>query len=773
MKLSQFKCFLSEIRIDTSITELISEIIIYRKFDDKWYYENDEEVICKILITKLDKCLNITSPYKEKNSIEVMIYVGMLEAVVAAKFSTPPKKNKQLKLQENIAKCLEHSNNAYKATHDSLTGLLNKQAFNDKLELLASRLILEENGVGEILEITAQAPSLHVIAFDIDHFKQVNDNNGHLYGDIVLHLFAKRIEVTLKKETSQLSDVEVILARPGGEEFNIAIFGAVSEKTVIHVANQIRLAIAESPLPSDEEWKCCEKTSMTHSINLPHVSERKISTSIGISTLNESIKDIKQIAQSVKRILNQSDLALYKAKSSGRNNIKTYSQILYNCGRTLEHHKDTNILTIDIGKHIGVAIGQQFEVYHPDFTGDVPYIFSDGRTRKKLGIYPKFPVGIIEVFDVQNDISFCQIIKNDLTSSIPNGAILEAMPIGSISHLISQRTGDKTLREKDISEDRLQREILTAIDGGAEPVVVVFNIYDIENILKERGNGFVRDCLVNLFITVKELFPRTTEIANVALKNIVAVCYNIDKEEIEKVINTVIELADSKCSNIVKFTAGVFHHGFATVEIVGDKSNLDKRAALDFARFAASDKVVTDKNRIEFFTPKTSLTIMREWININNYQKGLADYNEFKSLGIKYSMIENRMSSLAFSNNLYKEALEFNSNSIELEQAAMFFANGGLIEYCLNNSESSYKYFTKAYELDNNFEMPDNYRFYYALASYDNFKSGMPVPLTDIKTAVERAKASQNHLDPLRIGTKVLDDIIDYINTSTSNSAPC
>ena len=167
-----------------------------------------------------------------------------------------------------------------------------------------------------------------------------------------------------------------------------------------------------------------------------HISDRRITASIGIATTGplSIAEDKKQAAQ---ELLNKADIALYRAKSGGRNTIRNFSEILAKYGRVLAHHPDTNIVTIDIGRQVNVNLGQEFLVYHPDFAGETPYIYQDGRTKKRLGIYPKYSYGHIVAFDVQQEISFCTIVNQNNTNPFPTGAIIEAIPLGSISHLLT------------------------------------------------------------------------------------------------------------------------------------------------------------------------------------------------------------------------------------------------------------------------------------------------------------------------------------------------
>jgi diguanylate cyclase (GGDEF)-like protein len=122
--------------------------------------------------------------------------------------------------------------------------------------------------------------------FDIDNFKQLNDNYGHQAGDEVLHELA-----AILKSVSRETDTVV---RYGGEEFIIILPNTPEEETV-HLANRIRNAVQENVFP------------------LNGGSEKvKITISGGIASYPKNARDAKNL-------LNAADTALYAAKAAGKN----------------------------------------------------------------------------------------------------------------------------------------------------------------------------------------------------------------------------------------------------------------------------------------------------------------------------------------------------------------------------------------------------------------------------------------------------------------------
>lgn len=160
------------------------------------------------------------------------------------------------------------------SNHDPLTGLLNRRAF-------------EEQTQREWARRTRQPQSLSALAFDLDHFKSVNDTYGHAVGDIVL-AHAARVLRDMARETD-------IVARLGGEEF-VTVMPGASEEQALAVAERIRSFLANEPI-------------MT-----PGGQSLRITTSVGLASANSGDVDIHTVLQ-------RADKALYEAKKTGRNRI--------------------------------------------------------------------------------------------------------------------------------------------------------------------------------------------------------------------------------------------------------------------------------------------------------------------------------------------------------------------------------------------------------------------------------------------------------------------
>jgi diguanylate cyclase (GGDEF)-like protein len=167
--------------------------------------------------------------------------------------------------------------NQYRANHDELTQLPNRSLFSDRLR--------------QALTISKRTDSkLAILFIDLDNLKKINDYYGHKVGDAVLKQVALRIQSSIRESDT--------LARLGGDEFIILLAGFDSTTEVTHVAEMVRKALLD-PLELNGQ-------------------SIQTSASIGIAIYPDH-------GDNEIDLMNYADLAMYAAKSNGRNQIKLFS----------------------------------------------------------------------------------------------------------------------------------------------------------------------------------------------------------------------------------------------------------------------------------------------------------------------------------------------------------------------------------------------------------------------------------------------------------------
>jgi diguanylate cyclase (GGDEF)-like protein len=156
------------------------------------------------------------------------------------------------------------------AARDALSNLFVRRYFDGRLD-------------AEISRSSRQGHELAVAAFDLDHFKAINDSCGHPAGDEVIRTFGRVLQRSLREQD--------LSARRGGEEF-AAFFPETGAAAALGVCERIRKRVAESPVP----W---ESTAIP------------ITVSIGVAAFRRG--------DTAGTLLARADAALYAAKEAGRN----------------------------------------------------------------------------------------------------------------------------------------------------------------------------------------------------------------------------------------------------------------------------------------------------------------------------------------------------------------------------------------------------------------------------------------------------------------------
>ncbi|PCI22719.1 MAG: diguanylate cyclase [Piscirickettsiaceae bacterium] len=162
------------------------------------------------------------------------------------------------------------------AEEDALTGLKNRGAF--------------DSFIYQVVHESNRSTTPHLIMLDIDHFKRINDNFGHLVGDRVIRYISALMR--------QIIGEEHHIARYGGEEFAIVINNKSLDET-LQLTEKIRIAMSNSKLQRKDSGETIGQ----------------VTVSAGISTL--------QNGDTIDSFIDRADKALYNAKETGRNKVIT------------------------------------------------------------------------------------------------------------------------------------------------------------------------------------------------------------------------------------------------------------------------------------------------------------------------------------------------------------------------------------------------------------------------------------------------------------------
>lgn len=184
---------------------------------------------------------------------------------------------------------------------DRLTGLLNRHTFDDQLDkalgLIRRAYQGSENGPQK-RKVGQANGSFFLGEIDIDHFKNVNDQFGHLYGDEVLIILARILQSTFRRTD--------LIYRFGGEEFVVIVY--VDERD-----------------DADMTFERLRRSIENHAF--PQIS--KVTVSIGVTEIKDTSIPVE--------LLGHADQALYYAKTHGRNQVCFYETLVDQNQITVHH----------------------------------------------------------------------------------------------------------------------------------------------------------------------------------------------------------------------------------------------------------------------------------------------------------------------------------------------------------------------------------------------------------------------------------------------------
>lgn len=266
-------------------------------------FESSSDAI--LLINRQNKVIDYNSSAKELFS---QINIGLNNGYLSTLFCQVPNLLKGLEKTETsvIKLCINNEERYYDVTtknlgNESARGLiktirdvtqiyqlneeLKKLALTDELSTLNNRRAFIQIGKECILKANESGRTLHLIMFDLDCFKNVNDQYGHAAGDMVIHNFGKM----LKSHFGAGS----LIARLGGEEFAV-LQADLTESDMLQSLNTF--------------LKNTENNTYTY-LN----SQYNVTVSIGVTK--------KQPDQTLESMMSKADKALYQSKDRGRNCI--------------------------------------------------------------------------------------------------------------------------------------------------------------------------------------------------------------------------------------------------------------------------------------------------------------------------------------------------------------------------------------------------------------------------------------------------------------------
>ena len=251
-------------------------------------------ILCDLEMPRIDgfKFLSMLKARPDLQDVPVVILTGMNDRERkikgleqgASDYITKPFDPEELVARVKVHLKIKKLQDELKRSNELLLELSN----TDHLTGLFNRRYMMEALDKEVQRSARRGGTLSLIMLDIDHFKQVNDNFGHLQGDVVL----QKVALLLQKELRNYD----CAARFGGEEF-VAILPDSSLKEAVFVADRIRLAVQGSKFSGPLSKLC-------------------LTISLGVACFSP------EHTSSVDGFIKLADDALYRAKANGRNRVE-------------------------------------------------------------------------------------------------------------------------------------------------------------------------------------------------------------------------------------------------------------------------------------------------------------------------------------------------------------------------------------------------------------------------------------------------------------------
>ncbi|WP_194722386.1 GGDEF domain-containing protein [Noviherbaspirillum malthae] len=214
---------------------------------------------------KVNTCLEVSSPVPYSGDT-----LRMIEGILC--------------VYRNFQNILDYSE------RDSLTGLLNRKTFDEKFSRLLAANVPDATPQDQEERRLQSSPAIGqwLAVVDIDHFKRVNDQFGHLYGDEVLILVANLLRQSFRSQDR--------VFRFGGEEF-VVLLRSTTLEDARKIFDRFRANVEQHDFPQ----------------------VGRVTVSVGFASIS---------TESPVMILGHADQALYYAKANGRNRVCFYDELV-------------------------------------------------------------------------------------------------------------------------------------------------------------------------------------------------------------------------------------------------------------------------------------------------------------------------------------------------------------------------------------------------------------------------------------------------------------
>jgi diguanylate cyclase (GGDEF)-like protein len=244
-----------------------------------------------IFVTAINKEKSHVYKGYDKGAVDYL-FKPLDEYVLIAKVNVFLELYNNRKIQENLLSQLKEAHTELEIQNEKLSFL----AMHDTLTMLNNRLAFDGEGKRLFAESIRKNRNFGLLLIDLDEFKWINDKHGHLIGDKVLKRVGNILDNTILTGD--------FVARIGGDEFAV-------------IVNDIK-RIEDSGIVAEKILN-----NFKNPLKLPGIEDIHVDVSIGISCFSSKNKSFSDIFK-------EADVALYKAKFTGKKHFEFYSKIIRN-----------------------------------------------------------------------------------------------------------------------------------------------------------------------------------------------------------------------------------------------------------------------------------------------------------------------------------------------------------------------------------------------------------------------------------------------------------
>lgn len=624
----QIRYFLEELKKH----QFFSSAFVALHKNGSWFdAKNDEPIINKKLLERVSAKEANKKFEKFPDPWQLCLWAPKSNICVVIDIAKKTQETTIIKNHDLLISIINIATKSYYANHDTLTGVLNRHGIQWELERALPSWVNEDVGVVDINQELPVDNEIVLFTFDVDRFKSVNDTHGHAIGDLILQVFAMRLN-SLVPELEKNFGVTCVFGRPGGEEFEMVAWGKAGAVPIKKIVEKLLATIRQPHLPSQEDIKKIQKMypGAAGANGLVNVTN-KVTASIGVATtiVNKNTAATEEMYSKLRR---DADVALYRAKTDGRNCCRLFKDIRIKHGRVHEYHKDSNLIIVDIGSDVGVGRGDIYRVFFPPFLGNDISI-GDERGAKKIGTYPLVESVRLMVIEVQERVSTCALIDCPIDKDIPNGALLEYVHTGSVPFL----------------HDRPRPIALNLLPTNELPCYVdqLLAKSSLHSVIRIRGTFRVNDerdreeKISEIVSGIYLFFPAGTAVfgGNGAGIYVVIKQSPTSESDKDKKVDLVVNKLEELRMFMGELSAGIYIPGNVDAEIVETGLSVvfysNVSSMISDGKSKGKEFVVFDNS-----TPRNSIY---KWRKLRAIEDALIDYQRFKQCGFDSPALNNQL----------------------------------------------------------------------------------------------------------------------------------